>query len=957
LSLVTPQSPTPESQKSGSQLPSVDCICVRGARVHNLQNVDVDIPREQFVVITGPSGSGKSSLAFDTLFAEGQRQFIESLSVYARQFLHQMERPDVDLIEGLQPTICIDQRAGSQNPRSTVATVTEIYDHLRLLFARVGEAFCYQCGEPIRQQTPEQILEDLLALPEGKKVMILAPFVRGRKGEHAETFETIRKAGFVRARIDGTVYELENLPKLTRQKNHTIEAVVDRIIIRESIRTRLAESINLAIKHGEGLIVVTWMDETPGKSAGTWHDKLFSTQYSCPTCKLSYEELQPRTFSFNSPYGACPQCQGLGSAVTFDRELVAPDLALSLSDDAILPWKTATAAAQTQHRKQLTPFLSAHGVRWSTPLEKMSAAVRKQLFDGDGGDFPGVLSLLEQEYAAAKSDAARERLETFRGEVTCSACQGTRLRPEARSVKIGGRRIYETTALAVDDAWAFFNALSFPADEEPIAEPLVEEIVGRLEFLRKVGLSYLTLDRPADTLSGGELQRIRLATGIGSGLVGVCYVLDEPSIGLHPRDNERLIEALRDLQGQGNTLLVVEHDEAIMRQADHLIDMGPGAGKHGGRIIAQGTPQEVCASPDSVTGKYLSGELSIPVPAHRRPISQKRSIFLEGATTNNLKLADVSVQFPLGVLVCVTGVSGSGKSSLLNETLARAIVRRLTGLGPKPGPHASLRGVSQIDKLVEIDQTPIGRTPRSNPATYTGVFDEIRKVFATTRESRVRGYKAGRFSFNTTGGRCEECQGQGQRKIEMNFLPDLYVPCPVCEGKRFNRQTLEVRYRGLSIADTLDLRVDDAVEFFENFPQIRRLLSTLQEVGLGYLTLGQSSITLSGGEAQRIKLATELSRPDTGKTLYLLDEPTTGLHFDDVRRLLKVLDHLVELGNTVIVIEHHLDVIKAADWLIDLGPEGGAGGGHLVASGTPEEIAAIEDNHTGRFLRPLLEKR
>ncbi|HUY92408.1 MAG TPA: excinuclease ABC subunit UvrA [Pirellulales bacterium] len=927
-----------------------ELIRVRGARVHNLQNINLDIPRDQLVVITGPSGSGKSSLAFDTLFAEGQRQYIESLSVYARQFLHQLERPDVDLIEGLQPTISIDQRAGSRNPRSTVATVTEIYDHLRLMLARVGQVFCYQCGSPIRQQTPEQIVDVLVALPEGTKAILLAPLVRGRKGQHVEIFEAIRKAGFVRARVDGEVYDLDAAPTLAPRKNHTIEAVVDRLVLRDSVRPRLAESIQLALRHGEGLVAVTYLP--PGASpADGWQETLYSTEHSCPKCLLSYEELEPRTFSFNSPYGACPVCEGLGLQTAFDPELVAPDATLSLAAGAIAPWRNGAPAAAERHCRQLGTF-SSNEMKWNAPLEKLRPKDRSALFGGDGRDFPGVIALLEHEYESAKSDAARQRLEAFRGELVCPACGGARLRPEARSVRVCGKAIHEITALPVDAARQFFAGLEFGEQQQPVATPIVAEIMSRLDFLVQVGLDYLSLDRPADTLSGGELQRIRLATGIGSGLVGVCYILDEPSIGLHPRDNGRLIEALRNLQHQGNSVLVVEHDEAIMHEADHLIDVGPGAGLHGGQIVAQGAPAEIEQAEQSITGQYLSGRLAIGVPERRRRVSQRKALVLEGATANNLK--HVSVSFPLGALVCVTGVSGSGKSSLVQETLARAVGRRLGIAGPKPAPHASLRGVSQIDKLVEIDQSPIGRTPRSNPATYTGLFDEIRQVYATTREARLRGYKSGRFSFNVKGGRCEECQGQGVRKIEMNFLPDLYVACSECHGARFNRATLEIHYKGKSIAEVLDLRVDQAAEFFENFPAIRRLLASLQEVGLGYLSLGQSSTTLSGGEAQRIKLATELGRTDTGKTLYILDEPTTGLHFDDVRQLLVVLDRLVDLGNTVIVIEHHLDVIKSADWLIDLGPEGGAAGGQILAAGTPEDIAALEGNATGRYLKPLL---
>ena len=939
---------------NGSEAREREAIRISGARVHNLKNLDVQIPRDELVVITGPSGSGKSSLAFDTLYAEGQRQYVESLSVYARQFLHQLERPDVDLIEGLQPTISIDQRAGSLNPRSTVATVTEIYDYLRLLYARVGEPFCPNCGSAICQQTPEQIQDTLLEMPEGTKAMILAPLVRGRKGAHRDVLDEIRKAGFLRARIDGLVYEVDQAPELAPRKNHNIEAVVDRVIIRPGIEARLAESVNLAVRNGEGTVIVTLLNAQAKdkKDPSAWRDEVYSTHYACPNCKTSLAEVEPRTFSFNSPYGACPRCEGLGSKVEFDPELLIPDWRLSLEQGAVAPWKASTAAAIKKQKAVFDPWLRKNRLEWDSPLEKLAPKAREQFLRGDDKQFLGLLTMLEKQYVTATKAPLRQKLETFRGQIVCADCGGARLRPEARACKIHDRAIHEVARMTVSAAREFFATLEVAEEDRPIAQPITREIISRLKFLEKVGVEYLSLDRPAGTLSGGESQRVRLATGIGSGLVGVCYILDEPSIGLHPRDNRRLIDALRDLQQQGNTVIVVEHDEAMMRAADYLIDIGPAAGRHGGEIVAAGTPEEVCANPASVTGKYLTGALSIPLPAERRKLTKARSIQLDGATTNNLK--NVSLQIPLGALVCVTGVSGSGKSSLINETLALALHRRLTGMGAKPGAHTSLRGASQIDRLLQIDQSPIGRTPRSNPATYTGVFDEIRKVFAGSREAKQLGYKVGRFSFNVKGGRCETCQGQGVQKIEMNFLPDLYVTCPDCEGARFNRQTLQVRYRGQSIADVLEMRIDDALEFFANFSTIERLLASLHEVGLGYLTLGQASTTLSGGEAQRIKLATELGRVETGGSLYILDEPTTGLHFDDIKRLLLVLQRLVDQGNTVVVIEHNLDVIKTADWIIDLGPEGGARGGQIVATGRPEDIAALADNATGRFLRPLL---
>ncbi len=925
-------------------------IRVRGARMHNLKNVDLDLPRDRFIVLTGPSGSGKSSLAFDTLFAEGQRQYIESLSVYARQFLNQLERPDVDSVLGLPPTVCIDQRPGSANPRSTVATVTEIYDYLRLLYARLGEASCFRCGTAIRQQAPEQIVKNLLAWPEGTKVMLLAPLVRGRKGAQAEAFAAARKAGFVRVRVNGEIYDLDHLPELSPRKTHHVEAVVDRIIIRPAMASRLAESIPLAVKQGEGVVIASRLNEGgDANDPKAWRDFLYSTQYACPSCNTSFSELEPRTFSFNSPYGACPVCEGLGVRMEFDPELVLPDASLSHATGAVAPWKNQDSEAMEARKKELEPFFSLTKLAWETPLEQYTTEQRDLFLRGNEKQFIGLLLLLEKELATELDDERRAELATYRGELPCTTCQGSRLRPEAMSVRVGGRAIHEVARMPASESLAFFQELTFEAQELPIATPLVGEIKKRLDFLLRVGVDYLTLERSADTLSGGELQRVRLASSIGAGLVGVCYVLDEPSIGLHPRDNQRLIDALRALQQQGNTVLVVEHDEAMMRQADYLVDLGPGAGAHGGEIVARGTPAEVAGDANSLTGRYLSGTEAMPVPSERRRVAKTKAIVLEEVTTNNLK--NVTVSFPLGVLVCVTGVSGSGKSSLVNETLARALVRKLGGAAPKPGPHARIKGTNQIDKVVAIDQAPLGRSPRSNPATFSGLFDEIRRVFAQTREAKQRGFTASRFSFNNKGGRCEECQGQGLQRIEMNFLPDLYVPCPACHGARFNKQTLAIKYRGLSIADVLNLPVEVARGFFENFPLIHRVLTSLDDVGLGYLPLGQPSTTLSGGEAQRIKLATELARVDTGHTFYLLDEPTTGLHFDDIRRLLGVLQRLVDRGNTVLVIEHNVDVMRAADWLIDLGPEGGAAGGHLLATGTPEELAALAGNATGAALR------
>ena len=959
------KSPPPEPTR---QQRDAEKIRICGARAHNLKDITLEIPRNQLVVITGPSGSGKSSLARDTLCAESQRQYVESLSIYARQFFSQMERPDVDLVEGLQPTISIDQRAALANPRSTVATITEIYDYLRLLMARLGQAFCHSCEEPIAQQSPQQILESIAQLPEGTKAMILAPLVRGRKGKHQETIDLIRKLGFVRARVDGEVIDVDQFPDLSVRKNHHIEAVVDRIVVRPGLSSRIADSIQTALKHGDETAILCYLESmtTPqkrrtqqGKTSQKnrdakeplWHDITYSTRYACPKCQISYDELQPRTFSFNSPYGACTHCDGLGICYEFDPEIVIPDERLSLADGAVVPWKGLSAKKIAQQRNALGAFLEQTNWDWETPLAEMSKATRTFFLRGDN-NFIGLLNLLEHELATTSSTRRQEQLETYRDEVRCAVCHGSRLCTGARWVRVAGRAIHEITACSVAEATKFMLGLTFESSEQPVAEPIMREIIRRLKFLQQVGLDYLTLDRSADTLSGGELQRVRLATGIGSGLIGICYILDEPSIGLHPRDNQRLIDALRNLQEQGNSVLVVEHDEAMMRASDYLIDLGPAGGQGGGHVVAYGNPEAVSKNPKSITGKYLAHKASIPTPKTRRPPQKGRALELLGATANNLQ--NIDVRFPLGTFTCITGVSGSGKSSLINETLARAAIRKLGGVTSKPATYRGLRGLGQIEKLILVDQKPLGRSPRSNPATFTGIFDEIRKIFAATKEARERGFTISRFSFNNKGGRCETCQGHGERKINMNFLPDMRVPCSDCRGKRFNRQTLGVCYRDHSIADILDLQISEARDFFENFSSIHRILDCLHQVGLGYLTLGQPSSTLSGGEAQRVKLATELGRTKSGHTFYILDEPTTGLHFEDLRRLLSVFQQLVDQDNTVLVIEHHLDVIKSADWIIDLGPEGGHAGGRITATGTPEEVAEIPESLTGAFLRKVL---
>lgn len=990
------QSQAASNQQHKVEVPKeyAQAIRIRGARAHNLQNVNVDLPRNQLVVITGVSGSGKSSLAFDTLLAEGQRQYIDSLSVYARQFFDQRQRPDVDRIEGLQPAIAIDQSQGSHSPRSTVGTVTEISDYMRLLYARTGQMSCAECGEPISQQSAEEIEQVIHSLPLESRVMLLAPLVLGRKGKHSDVVEQARKAGFVRLRLDGLTYPLEDLPELKPQKVHDLEAVVDRLVIREGIDERVTESVRLALKHGDGVVQIVY--QTPEEKVRTqdvkssdngvaaaynkdhgWHERLFNTRYACPTCKTGVAEVEPRTFSFNSPYGACPGCDGIGANEGFDPELILPDLSLSLKTKAVAPWKTATKSGLSKRLDKLESLLAELKVDMETPLDAWPKKGVQKLLTGNGKNFFGLLLLLEEEYQATKQEASKDRLQAFRGKVNCPDCEGTRLRPEGRSCRIDGRPIHEVSQLSVGEATDWFQQLAanpadhFDEDRLVIAEPLLAEILRRLSFLQQSGVGYLSLDRPAATLSGGELQRVRLATGIGSGLVGVMYLLDEPSIGLHPRDNERLISALRDLQQQGNSVIVVEHDEALMRAADCLIDVGPGAGARGGYIVAQGTPEEVAADEASLTGKYLSGKVRIGVPDKRRisgakanpstkPIVDPPKPFLSltGATLNNLRGDEL--RLPLGKLIAITGVSGSGKTSLVVGTLAKALAKERNGASTKPGPYEQLAGLDDIDRFVEVDQSPIGRSPRSNAATYTGLFDEVRKLFSKTKLARQRGYKIGRFSFNVKGGRCEECQGQGQKKIEMNFLPDLYVTCDTCNGKRFNRQTLAVKYQGHSIADVLNLPIDEALKLLAEVPTIHNALEALSAVGLGYLSLGQPSNTLSGGEAQRIKLAAELGGQVKGRgmkiehTLYLLDEPTTGLHADDVSRLLGVLNRLVDTGNTVVVIEHHLDVMRAADWLVDLGPDGGAGGGQIIATGTPEHIATVEASHTGKWLGEAL---
>ncbi|NBB96243.1 MAG: excinuclease ABC subunit UvrA [Planctomycetes bacterium] len=938
-------------------------ITIIGAKEHNLCNVDITIPRDRLVIITGLSGSGKSSLAFDTVYAEGQRKYVESLSAYARQFLEQLSKPDVEHIEGLPPTVAIEQRAGGSNPRSTVATTTEIYDYLRLLFARVGTPHCWKCGKEITSQTVSQMTDALMTLPEGTRFMVLAPVVRGQKGQHAELLSHVRREGFVRVRIDGTIHDLKDLPELEKYKKHTIEVVVDRLVLKETVRIRLSDSIETALGLASGLVVIT---HEPADDAGEqptdsersgngidysrWTDWLFSATYACPKHpEVNLPELAPRMFSFNSPYGACDSCDGLGTILEFDEDLIVPDESLSLTQGAIDAWRHGGKRMNIFYNRQIRTFCRTFGVSPTTPWKQLDAEIRKKLLHGDADeDWEGVVPNLNRRWQKTDSEFVKARLHAFMSEQSCSACKGARLQAASLAVKINHRNINDVVTMSIADAREYFGSLELDEEKTQIARMILKEIEHRLTFLADVGLGYITLDRTSATLSGGEAQRIRLATQVGSGLVGVCYVLDEPTIGLHQRDNERLLRTLTRLRDMGNTVLVVEHDEETIRAADQVIDMGPAAGSHGGRVVAQGTVKEVCQSDESLTGKYLSGKLEIKTPSKRRKLTKKNSIEIRGCREHNLK--KVNVRVPLGGIICVTGVSGSGKSTLVNHTLLRALKRRLYNSKGRPGEFEKLLGASHVDKVIEIDQSPIGRTPRSNPATYTGVFDQVRQIFARTREAKIRGYKPGRFSFNVKGGRCEACQGQGVKKIEMHFLPDVYVVCQACKGTRYNRETLEVKYKGKTISDVLDMRVEEALGFFENIPKARQLLKALSDVGLSYITLGQSSTTLSGGEAQRVKLASELGKTATGHTLYVLDEPTTGLHFADIHSLLDVLNRLADLGNTIVIIEHNLDVIKCADWIIDLGPEGGDGGGTLVAEGTPEDVAEVAESYTGQFL-------
>ncbi|MBZ9539423.1 excinuclease ABC subunit UvrA [Modicisalibacter tunisiensis] len=942
----------------------MDRIQVRGARTHNLQNIDVDLPRDKLIVVTGLSGSGKSSLAFDTLYAEGQRRYVESLSTYARQFLSMMEKPDVDHIEGLSPAISIEQKSTSHNPRSTVGTITEIYDYLRLLFARAGTPRCPEHGNDLEAQTVSQMVDQVLGLPEGSRLMLLAPVVKGRKGEHQQLISELRAQGFVRVMVDGRVCEFDEIPPLDKNKKHDISVVVDRVKVRDDLQQRLAESFETALNLSDGIAIVHFMD-------GERDDLTFSARFACPVCGYSIAELEPRMFSFNNPAGACPTCDGLGSQQYFDPDKLISHPELSLAEGVIKGWDRRSV----YYFNQLQAVARHYRFELETPWNELARHERDIVLNGSGDDaiafsyvndrgrkvtrehpFEGVLPNMQRRYRETDSSMVREDLAKYLAVQPCPSCHGTRLRRESRHVYIDDHTLPDLVRLPIGEARGYFQALELPGRKGEIAAKIVREIHARLEFLVNVGLDYLNLERSADTLSGGEAQRIRLASQIGAGLVGVMYILDEPSIGLHQRDNDRLLKTLEHLRDLGNTVIVVEHDEDAIRAADHVLDIGPGAGVHGGRIVAQGTPAEVEASRESLTGQYLAGTRRIEVPPWRIPGNPEKVVRLTGARGNNLQ--DVTLELPLGLFVCVTGVSGSGKSTLINSTLMPIAARELNRASTlTPAAHTAIEGLDQLDKVIDIDQSPIGRTPRSNPATYTGIFTPIRELFAGTQEARARGYKPGRFSFNVKGGRCEACQGEGMIKVEMHFLPDIYVPCDVCKGKRYNRETLEITYKGRNIHEVLEMTVEEALAFFSPVPAIARRLQTLMDVGLSYVRLGQSATTLSGGEAQRVKLARELAKRDTGKTLYILDEPTTGLHFEDIRQLLTVLHRLRDHGNTIVVIEHNLDVIKTADWLIDLGPEGGSGGGRIIAEGTPEHVATLEQSHTGRFLKPLLEKQ
>jgi len=935
-------------------------IKITGAAEHNLKNISLSIPRDKLVVITGISGSGKSSLAFDTIYAEGRRKYVESLSAYARQFLEQMQKPAVSEITGLPPTIAIEQRSASSNPRSTVATTTEVYDYFRLLFARAGQPHCWVCGREIASQHSSQIVESILGRPEDTKVQICAPLVRGKKGEHKEIFADIQRQGFVRVRVDGEIYDLKNVPPLDKNKKHDVAAVVDRLIIKGEVRTRMADSVETALKLADGVILVL-VAETRGQSSSSWEEVIYSEKFACPKHpRASLEELSPRLFSFNSPYGACKSCDGLGTILEFDPDLIVPDKSVSLESGAIDAWRKGGKRMNIFYNRLIKRFCRNIGTSKSIPFEEIPAEIKRVLMYGTteadegkyGLGFEGVIPNLSRRWKTTSSEYVKARLHSYLSEQPCRDCGGARLRPEAVAVTVGGKNIRELTSLSIEKALDFFNKLKLDKEKSVIAAQVLKEIKARLNFMVDVGLGYLTLDRRSSTLAGGEAQRLQLATQVGSGLVGVCYVLDEPTIGLHKRDNGRLLGILKRLVRIGNTVIVVEHDEDVIRSADHIIDIGPAAGAHGGEVVVQGSFETVANCTASLTGEYLSGRKKIALPLTRRSYNLRKCIEVKGALENNLK--NIDVKFPIGVFTCVTGVSGSGKSTLVSQILLRALRRRLYWSRESPGKHKTILGTSHIDKVIEIDQSPIGKTPRSNPATYTGVFDLIRKLLSMTREAKIRGYKPGRFSFNVKGGRCEYCKGQGTKKIEMHFLPDVYVTCQSCKGTRFNPETLQVTYKGKSIADILDMRIDDALKFFANFPTVVRILRTLNDVGMGYMQLGQSSTTLSGGEAQRVKLATELGKAATGHTLYLLDEPTTGLHFADIHNLLNVLQRLTDCGNTVVVIEHNLDVIKMADYIIDLGPEGGDAGGRVVASGAPEEIIKNRKSYTAMYLKDKL---